>query len=274
MTHPDDTTTHQTSTSVAIIGHGEVGRAYSAALAEQGHEVRAFDAHIDVEVPHVRTCTSIAEVVDGADAVFVLTAAGASRAVAEDTVPHLGRQRLYADFTSSAPAAKQALAPLFDDVDTSLVDVAILGPVIALGARTPLMAAGEGAEAVATLMRPLGADVDVVDGPVGAAMGHKLLRSVFMKGLASTIIEAVEAGRAAGFEQWITDQIVRELAGDGAATIQRFQRGSALHGRRRAEEMDAAAAYVTSLGVPGIMAAAAANHLRHLVGDQVQGAGD
>lgn len=252
--------------AVAIIGHGEVGRAYSAALAERGHEVRAFDAYLDVEVPHVRTCTSIAEAVDGADAVLVLTAAGASRAVAEETAPLLEGQRLYADFTSSAPLAKQELVPLFDAVPTSVVDVAILGPVIALGARTPLMAAGAGAEAVADLMRPLGAEVDVVDGPVGAAMGHKLLRSVFMKGLASTIIEAVEAGRAAGFEEWITDQIVRELAGDGASTIKRFEKGSALHGRRRADEMDAAAAYVTSLGVPAIMSAAAADHLRHLTG--------
>ncbi|MFY0408886.1 DUF1932 domain-containing protein [Solicola sp. PLA-1-18] len=253
-----------TTRAVAIIGHGEVGRAYSGALAERGHEVRAYDPFLHDEVAGVRVCGTTAEAIDGADAIFVLTAAGASRAVAEEVAPQLTDQRLYADFTSSAPSDKQALAPLFDQSRAELADVAILGPVIKLGARTPLMTAGPGAEEVAHLMRPLGADVDVVDGPVGAAMGHKLLRSVFMKGLASTIIEAVEAGRAAGFEPWIRDQIARELAGDGTATIERFETGSRLHGRRRADEMDAAAGYLASLEVPGIMSAAAAEHLRHL----------
>jgi len=34
-------------------------------------------------------------------------------------------------------------------------------------------------------MEKFGADVEIIDGPVGAAATHKLLRSVFYKGLAT-----------------------------------------------------------------------------------------
>jgi hypothetical protein len=63
------------------------------------------------------------------------------------------------------------------------------------GHQVPLLASGPGAAAIAGLLRPLGAPVEVLDGPPGAAMGRKLLRSVFMKGLASVVCEAVAAGR-------------------------------------------------------------------------------
>ena len=82
-------------------------------------------------------------------------------------------------------------------------DVAILGPVPTQGVKTPLMVSGPGSRAVADLLAPLGADVEIADGEPGAAMAHKLLRSVLMKGLASVVVEAVTAGRAAGLEDWI-----------------------------------------------------------------------
>jgi 3-hydroxyisobutyrate dehydrogenase-like beta-hydroxyacid dehydrogenase len=196
----------------------------------------------------------------------VLTAAGASHKVAEDLAPSLPDGVVYADFTSSAPAAKLALQDRLAGVrDVQLVDVAILGPVVKLGATTPLMVAGPGSNTVAQIMRPLGAPIEAVDGEVGAAMAHKLLRSVFMKGLAATVVEAVEAGRAAGFEPWIREQIARELAGDGQATINRFESGSRLHGARRASEMDAAAGYLQALGVSSTMTTAAAVRHRELV---------
>jgi 3-hydroxyisobutyrate dehydrogenase len=200
-----------------------------------------------------------------ADIVLTLTAASASRTVAESAVSALGRGTRYADLTSSAPDAKRALHEVFagrDDV--ALADVAILGPVIQLGTSTPLMAVGPAAQFVADLMTPLGAQVEVVDGRLGDAMAHKLLRSIFMKGLAAAVVEAVYAGQAAGFEDWIRGQIVAQLSGDGASTIDRFLRGSKLHAARRSEEMDAAAEYVEALGVAPIMSKATAAHLRSL----------
>ena len=89
-------------------------------------------------------------------------------------------------------------------------------------------------------------------------MAHKLLRSVFMKGLASLIGEAVEAGRAAGYEDWIRDQIARQLAGDGHAVLERLLQGTRTHATRRHHEMEAAVEYLGTLGVPPTMSRATA----------------
>ena len=75
-------------------------------------------------------------------------------------------------------------------------------------------------------------------------MAHKLLRSVLMKGLASVVVEAVTAGRAAGLEEWIRAQIAGQLAGDGQAVIDRFLTGTAKHALRRSKEMQDTASYL------------------------------
>jgi len=56
-------------------------------------------------------------------------------------------------------------------------------------------------------------------GPAGLAAGRKLLRSVFYKGMAASIVEALEAARAAGDDQWLQDHIATELAASDAATV-------------------------------------------------------
>lgn len=255
------------NTRIALIGLGEVGRTYGRALSAAGHDVRGYDAYLSDPVDGITVAPDLATAVQGADLVLVLTAASASHAVADEAGPHLEAGAAYVDCTSSAPGAKAVLRDHLggrDDLD--VVDVAILGPVISLGASTPLMAAGRGAARVADLMSPLGAPVSVVDGEPGAAVAHKLLRSVLMKGLAAIVTEAVTAGRAVGYEDWIREQIARELAGDGQATIDRFLRGSVTHAVRRREEMDAAAAYLEDLGVDATMARAAATHLGKLAG--------
>jgi 3-hydroxyisobutyrate dehydrogenase-like beta-hydroxyacid dehydrogenase len=271
-THPEssgDTTAPSASAarkpSIGIVGLGEVGRIYGAALSAAGHQVSGYDPHVHGPVDGVRVTDTLADAVDDADVVLVLTAARASRSVAEDAVDHLRQDTAYVDCTSSAPGAKRALLEVFAHrPDVRLADVAILGPVIQLQTATPLMAAGPAAEQVAELMAGIGSDVDVVDGALGDAMAHKLLRSVFMKSFAAATVEAVTAGRAVGFEEWIRDQIARELAGDGQRTIDRWLTGSVVHAARRSDEMEAAGAYLDDLGVDSTMSKAAASHLRTL----------
>ncbi|MGZ4310454.1 MAG: NAD(P)-dependent oxidoreductase, partial [Gaiellaceae bacterium] len=60
-----------------------------------------------------------------------------------------------------------------------------LGVVPASGLATPALASGAGAGRFAELFRPLGMPVEVVGPRPGDAAGLKLLRSVFMKGMAA-----------------------------------------------------------------------------------------
>lgn len=251
-----------------VIGLGEAGRIYAHALQGLGHDVLGYDV-APIPTPGLPRATSMAEAVGRADVVIVMTTARASLPVARDAAPHLAPGTVYADFTSAAPSGKLALGQVLP-AGVQAADIAILGPVIALGVSTPLMAAGPGADRIAELMRPIGASVEVVHGALGDAMAHKLLRSIVMKGLAAVVCEAVEAGRLAGYEEWVRGQIAAELAGDGQATIDRFISGSAKHAARRADEMTVVADYCGALGAPSHMSAAARDSLLELADSAVR----
>ena len=103
----------------------------------------------------------------------------------------------------------------------------------------------------------------MLDGPPGLAASKKLLRSVFYKGMAASIVEALEAARAAGDEPWLREHIAAELAAADAATVDRITDGTRRHAVRRAAEMAAAADMLTELGVAPLMAdASRARHER------------
>ncbi len=120
-----------------------------------------------------------------------------------------------------------------------------------------MLVSGDGAARYAEILHGLGVDVTIQDGPAGAAISRKLLRSVFYKGLAAAVIEALDAARAAGCEEWLRGNIRTELAGFGHDTLDRLVDGSHTHARRRAQEMTAASGQLSELGVQPRIATAA-----------------
>lgn len=248
----------------AVIGLGEAGAKYAEALIGHGWTVVGFDPGPPETPSGVTRVDTAADAVRGAGMILVLTAATVSRPVAESVVGDVAPGACYADFTSSAPSAMRGVAALVENAGADFCDVAILGPVSWHGAQTPLMLAGRGASRVAEAAAGWGAPVEIVDGPPGSAMAHKLLRSVLMKGLAGVVTEAVTAGAAAGYEAWIRDQIAAQLAGDGHAVIDRLLVGTRIHAERRAHEMHDTAAYLEELGVPADLTQATETSLRRI----------
>jgi 3-hydroxyisobutyrate dehydrogenase-like beta-hydroxyacid dehydrogenase len=130
-------------------------------------------------------------------------------------------------------------------------------PVPGKGLRTPMLVSGAAAGRCAEILAPLGAELTVQPGPVGEAISRKLLRSVFYKGLAAAVVEALAAADAAGCGEWLRGNIGAELAGFDHRTIDRLVDGTHRHARRRADEMAAATEQLAELGIrPRISAAA------------------
>jgi 3-hydroxyisobutyrate dehydrogenase-like beta-hydroxyacid dehydrogenase len=232
---------------VAVLGLGEAGGRYAADLAAAGCAVSGYDPAPVPTPTGVRRAPSTAVAVRDAELVLGLTGAAASVPVAAEVAPALRTGACLADLNTAAPAVKQRVQQALSGVDAVMADVAVLAPVPRLGLATPLLAAGPGAGRAAELLGAVGAPVAVLDAPVGAAAARKLLRSVFMKGLAACVLEALAAGAAAGCEDWVREQLAGEL---GEAMVDRLEAGSREHAGRRVSEMAAARAYLTELGVP------------------------
>jgi 3-hydroxyisobutyrate dehydrogenase-like beta-hydroxyacid dehydrogenase len=250
---------------VTVLGLGEAGSRLSADLAAAGADVRGYD-------PAPAAGTGVADrrpdpvsAVAGSDVVLNVTAAAVALESARAALPGLAPDTIYADLNTGSPELKRALAELVAGAAVRFADVALLGPVPARGLQTPALAAGPGAADFAGRMTPLGMSVEVVSETPGDAAALKLLRSVFMKGLAAAALESLGAAEAAGHAAWLEAEIAEVI---GAPLLERLLTGSRLHAGRRADEMTAATELLTELGIEPRITSASAALLAELAADR------
>jgi 3-hydroxyisobutyrate dehydrogenase-like beta-hydroxyacid dehydrogenase len=247
--------------AVAVLGLGEAGGAIASDLAAAGCIVRGWDP-LATSTPEVDRTDTPTEALAGADLVLSLTAAAHALDAASSVASALTAQHLYADLNTTAPAVKREVAAVIARAGAMFADVALLGPVPAQGVATPAIASGGGAGRFAELMRPFGMPVEVVGDEPGDAAGLKLLRSVFMKGLAASVLESIEAAKVRGADDWLRREIVDVL---GEPLLERLLAGTVTHAARRLDEIEAAAAYLEELRVEPRISRAAAEWLESLV---------
>jgi 3-hydroxyisobutyrate dehydrogenase-like beta-hydroxyacid dehydrogenase len=247
-------------TVVAVLGLGEAGARIAADLVAAGLEVRGYDP-LATAPEGVAQVDDPAAAVSGSEAVLALTTAATALAAAESALPGLGTGAIYADLNTAAPALKRDLAALVAGAGARFADVALLGPVPARGLGTPALASGSGAQAFAEMLDPLGMTVEVVSDRPGDAATLKLLRSVFMKGLAASVLESLNAAEAVGHGDWLRGEIASVV---GEPLVERLVEGSRRHAARRVEEMEAARELLLELGVEPRVAGASASVLAEI----------
>lgn len=249
--------------AIAVLGLGEAGSAIAADLARAGARPRGFDPARPAP-EGVEAAPDARAAVEGTDFVLSLTSASAALELAEAVAPALRKGSLFADLNTAAPALKRELAAVVEERGARFADVALLRAVSDSGMGTPSLVSGSGAEEFAGTFRRVGMPVTVVGCAAGDAAARKLARSVFMKGLAAAVGEALAAGERLGCEDWLKPDIEATLTGPDARLLCRLIEGSRTHAARRVEEMAAAVAMLDELGVEPRVAAASAAWLRSL----------
>ena len=246
---------------LAVLGLGEAGGRLAADLASAGVEVRAYDPAAVSAPAGVHRAAELAAAVAGATIVLALTTAASARAAAESTAPALPAGAIYADLNTASPALKREVAELVAESGAGFADVALLGGVTARGLGTPALVSGPAAQAFAEALGPLGMPVEVVSDRPGDAAAMKLLRSVFMKGLAASVLESLSAAEAAGHAGWLEGEIAAVV---GEPLLERLVEGSRRRAARRVDELEAARDLLVELGVEPRIAAASAAVLAEL----------
>jgi 3-hydroxyisobutyrate dehydrogenase-like beta-hydroxyacid dehydrogenase len=252
---------------IAVLGFGEAGTLLARDLVAAGATVRGYDPKAAVPAG-VTGAGGDAEAVVGASLVLSVNSAADALPALEASLAALSADAVWADLNTAAPGLKQRLAAAAAERDVAVTDVAMMAPVPGNGLRVPMLASGDGADYVAAVLRQYGADIEVLPGRAGLAATRKLLRSVFYKGMAASIVEAMEAARAAGLADWLTGHIAEELAKQDATTLTRIVTGTRQHAVRRGHEMAAAAEMLSDLGVAPIMATASEQLHERLAAEQ------
>jgi len=154
-----------TTVRIAIIGCGEVGRAYAAAAAGGGHQIVLIDPYPAAaaltlaDQLGVPVNTAPTGCVADVDQLWICVAGDLVKIVCSSLIGELPDSAIVVDLTTASAEDKRACADLLCEDGVAYVDVVIMGSVSTTGARTALLAAGLLAETVLPVFAEFGAPV-------------------------------------------------------------------------------------------------------------------
>ncbi len=257
--------------SIGLVGYGEVGKILTAALV--GREVAwvgAWDvlfadpasaaplkAH--AAKAGVDAVASMAALTARADVVISAVTASQAWSVADEAARTIRRGAWFMDLNSCSPGTKQRSSQRIDAAGGRYVESAVMTTVPQYGIRVPMLLGGKDAAALEALLEPLGFSMEIAADGVGVASAIKMCRSVMIKGLESLLVESLTSARAYGVEDRVLASLHEtfpELDWEKVASYMVSR--TALHGKRRAEEMREVAVTVREAGLDPWMASAIA----------------
>jgi 3-hydroxyisobutyrate dehydrogenase len=247
---------------VAIVGCGEVGRAYAAAAAVAGYDIILVDPHPaaaalaladDLGIP---INPSPVGCVGGVDRLWICVAGDLVKTICASLIGELPAGTVVVDLTTASAADKRACASMLSQQGIDYVDVVIMGSVSTTGARTALLAAGDRADTVLADFAGFGAPVTAMsDGHPGDAAAVKLLRTILTKGLETLAIECFMAAEKQGLRKALYQQL-----GDFDATgfvnfLEMLVTSHIQHAGRRMHEVQRAQSQLAEIGCPSLVLA-------------------
>jgi 3-hydroxyisobutyrate dehydrogenase-like beta-hydroxyacid dehydrogenase len=257
--------------AIGLVGYGEVGKILTAALVERkagwvgawdilfadpaaGAAMKAHASRAGVEA-----VASMAALTSRADVIISAVTASQAWAVADEAARTIRRGTWFMDLNSCSPGTKQRSSQRIDAADGRYVESAVMTTVPQYGIGVPMLLGGKGAPALEALLAPLGFSMGIAADRVGVASAIKMCRSVMIKGLESLLVESLTSARAYGVEDRVIASLHEtfpELDWEKVASYMVSR--TALHGKRRAEEMREVAVTVREAGLDPWMASATA----------------
>lgn len=263
--------------NIGFIGFGEAAYYIALGLSQNGiigirasdimqnHPAMGQQIRDRANEAQVKLIKDQKEVARWADVLFAAVPSSFTMDVCDTVRDELRPGQIYVDVSASSPAMKTAIWARIKDTGVLFADAAMLGSLPQDRHQVPISASGNGAGTFKELMEPLGMRITVVGDKAGSASAIKLVRSIFMKGIASLMIETMQAADAYGVSEEIISSLGKSL--DGISFIKHLDRlvtGSALHCRRRAVELDGSIAMLEEKGIMSDMTVATKHRLEAL----------
>lgn len=262
---------------VGFIGYGEAAFNISFGLKNEGieeiqandammnHEVMGKQVHARANEAGVRLVESARDVAKWADILFAAVPSSFTMDVCNEIKDVLRADQIYVDVSASTPATKVAIWDAIKDTGVLFADAAMLGSLPKDKHKVPITASGNGAAKFYELMTPYGMKITLAGEKAGSASAIKLVRSIYMKGIASLMIEMLQAADAYDVTEEVVASISKSMDNiPFTSHLDRLVTGSALHCVRRAAELKGSIDMLNEEGISAEMTTATKHRLEAL----------
>jgi 3-hydroxyisobutyrate dehydrogenase len=249
---------------VGFIGYGEVGSTFAKTMLEKGAEIAVYDILLSqtegeriiqsrLKADGIHFC-SLIELIEKSEYILSAVTTQTAKDVAKACKEHLKQNQIYIDLNSTSPKEKVHLSKIIEVSGCHFVEGAILGAVGATGSKTRILVTGEKGKQVAETLTKLGLNVSYYAPEIGKASMFKMLRSIFSKGLENIILELLVAGKRAGIEKDLWEDIIDFMSQKSFATIaSNWVQTHAVAYERRYHEMVQVVETMLEIGIEPIM---------------------
>lgn len=251
---------------LGFVGFGEAAYQMSMGLYEEGlHDIVAYDQLWDDPLmgslikeralnASVKLVHSLEEISKTVSILIVAVPADKAFSVSQSILPLVNKKILYVDVSASAPDVKLKICRSLKATEIDYVDAAMMGPLSVYKHKVPILASGEGADRFHKLMVGYNMKISIVSSVAGDASTTKLVRSIFMKGISTLLIEMLSAASHFQVEKQVVDSIIETMnKSDFESTMNRLITGTAIHSERRSSELDGTIKMLKAEGLNAFM---------------------
>ncbi|WP_400163327.1 DUF1932 domain-containing protein [Brevibacillus sp. TJ4] len=263
---------------LGFIGFGEAAFYISAGLAHEGFSpMYAFDIVAEdpdkgkqirerAKTAGVHLFPSLQELTETCDVLLCATSAKLAIGIAKEVAPLIRREHIYVDLNAASPKVKTEVCAIIGEAGGLPVDGAVMDAVPPHGHKVPMFVSGPGAADFKTRMQPYGMNITAINEQAGSASSIKMVRSIFMKGFTSLLVETLTAAHRSGIEREIVASISKTFGSQPMeALMNLLLTRTAIHAERRVAEMTDVIETLRDNNLEHAMSRAARDTLQHLV---------
>jgi 3-hydroxyisobutyrate dehydrogenase-like beta-hydroxyacid dehydrogenase len=254
---------------ILFIGYGEASYHISLGLKMKGFtHMIAYDKFLSepskkegimkrAKEVGINVFDTVEEAVEKADFIISLTSSKVAYEVAENVIPIMNTKQIFFDFNSASPVTMQQINEIAKDKGVRFCDVAVMSAVPLEGSSVPLLMSGEGSLEFYNQMKDFGMNMEILNTEPGGASAVKMIRSIFMKGYPSILVECLLAAEFYGVTEKILDSIEASLGGKTIRQLaNRFLTPTIVHADRRSSEMREVVSMLNMIGNDSTMSQA------------------
>lgn len=200
---------------IGFIGFGEVGKAFSKVMRENGANVYYYDIVEKKQEKDIKFLT-FKELITKCDIIISTIVTNRSIEVAKKSVRYLNNKKTYADLNSTSAFVKNKIGDIIIQSGSNFIEGAILNAIDEKGANAHILVSGVAAENFTDLMNKLGlVNMKYYSKKIGDSSRVKMVRSIFSKGVECLLLELLIAAKRVGIEQYIWNDII-DFIGKGS----------------------------------------------------------